>query len=116
MANRRFQIVATAFDRRGRVIGAGTNDYRKSHPLMQLYAKRAGESEMKIYQHAELAAILSAGRKEIYKILVQRFDAKGDMALAMPCPTCQEMIKDFGIKVVQYTSPSGIQTYKVQNV
>lgn len=111
----RFEIVATAFDRKGRVIGSGINCYRKSHPLMKLYATKAGESDFKIYKHAELAAILSAGNREIYSLLVQRFDKNGNPALAMPCKTCQTMIKDFGIKFVQYTTASGIAIWEVES-
>ena len=105
---KRITIVATAFDKKGRAIGTGVNDYRKSHPLSKLYAEKAGESPEKIYKHAELSAILQAGNKDVYSMLVQRFDASGMPALAKPCKTCQVMLKDFGVKFVQYTSESGI--------
>lgn len=111
MAKKRYEIIATAFDKKGRIIGAGVNCYTKSHPLMKIYAERAGESELKIYQHAELRAILDAGNREVHSMLIQRFDRHGEPALAMPCPTCHEMLKDFGLKFVQYTSPQGIQRY-----
>lgn len=108
MTNRRFEIFATAFDKKRKIIGVGANCYSKSHPLMKLYAEKAGESEMKIYKHAELSAILDAGNKEVYSLLVQRFDAQGRPALAMPCKTCKEMIKDFGVRYVEYTCEGGI--------
>lgn len=110
---RRYTLVATCFDRKGKVIGTGTNEYNRSHPLMQEFALKAGESEEKIYRHAELNAVLASGRKEIDSILVQRFHLNGDMANAMPCPTCQKMLKAFGIRVVKYTHPEGIKEYEI---
>jgi deoxycytidylate deaminase len=105
---KRYTIIATTFDKKGNILGSGVNDYNKSHPLMKLYALKAGESELKIKKHAELAAILAAGNKDIHRIFVQRFTEDGEYALAMPCKTCQTMIKDFGIKVVEFTTPEGI--------
>lgn len=108
---KRYTIVATCFDRKGRVLGAGTNNYNKSHPLMLHFAVKAGESDEKIYQHAELNAVLQSGRKDIHSILVQRFHESGDLALAKPCPTCQAMLKGFGVKLVRYTTDNGIEEY-----
>lgn len=105
---KRFELIATAFDIKRRVIGTGVNDYNKSHPLMKLYALKAKESCAKIKKHAELSAILAAGNKAVHSMLVQRFDSFGNPALAKPCPTCQLMLKDFGLKYVEYTSPEGI--------
>lgn len=110
---KRYTIVATCFDRKGKVLGTGTNNYNKSHPLMQHFAVKAGESDEKIYQHAELNAVLQSGRKDIHSILVQRFHDNGDMAIAKPCPTCQAMLKGFGVRFVRYTSEEGIKEYEV---
>lgn len=115
MTNRRFEIIATAFDKKRRILSTSVNSYSKSHTLQKLYAMKAGESEMKIFLHAETSALLRAGDKEVYSILVQRFDAKGNPALAMPCKACQLMLKDFGVKYVEYTTPSGIITWEVQD-
>jgi len=107
-AKKRYQLFSTCFDRKGNVIGHGVNDYKRSHPLMKKFALEAGESEEKVFIHAELAAVLSAGRKSIYKILIQRFDSNGDPVLAKPCPTCQCMLRAFGVKYMQYTTENGI--------
>jgi len=109
-SKKRYQLFATCFDKKNNVIGQGVNDYKRSHPLMKKFAIEAGESEEKVFMHAELAAVLSAGRKKIHKILVQRFDSNGDPVLAKPCPTCQKMLKAFDVKVVQYTTENGIAT------
>lgn len=113
MAKCRYELIATAFDRKGKILGAGVNNYRKSHPLMRMYAEKAGESSMKIYKHAELSAILAAGNKQVHSLLIQRFDNYGEPALAMPCLTCQTMLKDFGVRYVKYTTPSGIEIMEI---
>jgi len=113
LTSKRYEIIATAFDRKGRILGAGVNEYKRSHPLMKVYAEKAGESSMKIFKHAEFSAVLAAGNKQIHSLLVQRFKANGEPALALPCPTCQAMLKDFGVKVVKYTTDSGIAEYHV---
>ncbi len=105
---KKHQLIATAFDKKGNAIGTGINDYTKSHPLMKLYADKSKDFPEKIFKHAELAAVLQAGDKEIYSMLVQRFDSKGHAVLAKPCKTCEYMLRDFGIKFVQYTSAEGI--------
>lgn len=110
---KRYTLVATCFDKKGRVLGAGINEYDRSHPLMQEFAIKAGESEEKIYRHAEFNAVLASGRKDIHSILVQRFSKDGNMANAMPCPTCQQMLKSFGVKLVRYTHDDGIKEYEI---
>jgi deoxycytidylate deaminase len=111
MTRKRYQIVATCFDKKGRVLGTGVNEYHRSHPLMKHFAVQAGESEEKIYKHAELSAILASSSKDVHSILVQRFHNNGSMANAMPCPTCQKMLKAFGVKLVRYTDDSGFKEY-----
>lgn len=113
MKRKRYELIATAFDRKGRILGAGVNEYHRSHPLMKIYAEKAGESSCKIYKHAELSAVLSAGNKKVHSLLVQRFNNDGSPALAMPCPTCQAMLKDFGVKLVKYTTKEGIKEYEI---
>ncbi len=109
----RFTLVATCFDKKGNVIGTGVNEYHRSHPLMKYFAEKAGESEHKVWKHAELSAVLASGKKEIDSILVQRFHKNGLMANAKPCKTCQEMLKAFGVKLVKYTHEEGIKEYVV---
>ena len=116
MTRKRYEIIATVFDKRGRAIGAGINDYKKSHPLYQKFAIDAGESSEKIYRHAEFNACLSAGKKEIHSILIQRFHTNGEMANAFPCKTCQTMLKAFGVKIIRYTSDTGIQEIKIEEL
>lgn len=114
MTRKRYEVIATTFDKKGRVLGTGVNDYRKSHPLVKTCSILAGESEQKDKLHAEFSAVLSSGRKTIHSILVQRFNNDGSLALAAPCPTCQVMLKSFGVKLVRYTHPEGIKEYEIE--
>jgi len=112
MTRRRYEITATCFDKRGRVLATAVNDYNKSHPLMKHFSLLAGESEHKHAIHAELGAVLASRGKEIDSILVQRYDVQGRTKLAKPCPACQSMLKAFGIKYIRYTTEKGIEHYE----
>ena len=113
MTTKRYQIIATAFDKRCKILGTAVNQYRKSHPLAKLYSIKAGLSEDRCYIHAELGAILKAGDAKVHKLLVQRFHNNGTMANAKPCKSCQLMLKDFGVMHVVYTHEEGIKEYFV---
>lgn len=106
---KRHHLIATAFDKKGNVIGAGVNDYNKSHPLMKIYNLKSGDHKEKIYLHAEVKAGISAGKKKIHHVLVQRFDSNGNPALARPCITCYCFLQDYGVQYVEYTTTQGIR-------
>lgn len=114
MPRRRYEIISTTFDKRGRVLSTATNDYNRSHPLFKHFAVLAGESPDKCLQHSEFRACVKAKHKDIYSILVQRFDAQGKPALAKPCKTCQLVLESFGVKLVRYTTNEGIKEYETQ--
>lgn len=106
MANKKYHILAKCYDKKGKLLSAAFNSYTKTHPLMLHFARKVGHSEQyckKIFLHAEISAILKARDKPIYRITIERYDAKGLPALAKPCPICQEAIKAFGIPVVEHT-------------
>lgn len=111
---KKFHLTCTAFDRKGRVLSHGENQYNKTHPLQKLFSIKAGESDKKHCLHAELSSILRAGDKQIDSLFVQRFAADGTYALAKPCKSCQAAIKAFGIRLVRYTTPDGIKDYQVE--
>lgn len=113
MTRRRYEIIATTFDKKGRVIASAVNEYHRSHPLFKHFAVLAGESDQKIFKHAEFSAVLKSGDKEIDSILVQRFDLQGKPKLAKPCKTCQVMLKAMGVKTVRYTTEEGVKEYEV---
>ena len=98
----RYAITAKAYDKRGRLLGVGCNSYTKTHPLQAHFAKMAGEPYRKNL-HAEIAAILKVGDKKIHKLQIFRFDKEDRPALSAPCKTCQEAIRAYGIKKVEYS-------------
>ena len=112
MCKKRFVLIAKTYDRKGRLIAVGTNNYRKSHPLQAYFAEKVGLPD-KQYIHAELQACIKSNTKDIYKLTVERYHANGDFALAAPCPVCREAIKAYGVKIVEYTSNEGWVKEKV---
>ena len=110
---KKFHLICTAFDRKGKVLSHGENQYNKSHPLAKHFSVKAGESDKKHCLHAELSAILRAGDKQIDSLFVQRFASDGTYALAKPCKSCQAAIKAFGIRLVRYTNTTGVESYEV---
>lgn len=70
--------------------------------------------------HAECEAIRKARRKTDLrgtKMFVARLSKKtGEATMSRPCEHCQQMIKEYGIKKVVYTTNSGnIQNENVSN-
>lgn len=116
MSRKRYAITASVFDRRGRHISTGQNDYQKSHPLVKHFALLAGESEHKHALHAEFSACLAARGKEVDSILVQRYDAFGKPKIARPCPTCRQMLKAFGVRIARYSTEDGIKEEFVEDM
>ena len=57
--------------------------------------------------HAEGLALVRCKDKVPYRLTVERYDNQGEQALAAPCPVCKEMIKAWGVKILEYTSPNG---------
>ena len=103
MARKQQHIIATIYDKRGRVLSVGSNSYTKTHPLQAKYAAMAGLPH-KQYLHAEISAILRLENpSKAYRILVERYDSNGNPANAKPCPICQRVIVSAGIKQVEWT-------------
>ena len=116
MSRKRYTIVSTTYDKRGRPLATGLNDYQKSNPLMKHFAALAGESDQKIWKHSELDAVLQSRGKDIDSILVQRYDALGNPKLARPCPTCRKMLKAFGVRIARYSTEDGIKEEFVEDM
>lgn len=102
MPQKRHEIVATTYDKRGRVISVAKNSYSKTHTLQAQYAIKAGV-DYRIYLHAEILAIIRARNKTIHKIKIERYDADGNPRLARPCPVCELAIQEANIKLIEYT-------------
>ena len=103
MTKKRFNIVATVYDKRGRKLTEGTNSYTKSHPLQAKFAVQVGLDD-KIYLHAEISALskLKKGQKP-HRIVVERYKETGEPGLAKPCKVCESAIESHGIALVEWT-------------
>lgn len=99
---RRYDILATTYDKRGRKIASATNCYDKTHPRQKQLAEQC-DLELKEYLHAEVAAIIRSRRHKIHRIVIERYDSEDRPALARPCPICQLAITEANIKIVEYT-------------
>lgn len=99
--SRRYDITALAYNKRGRLLSVGKNNYAKTHPMQAAFGKKSGKPNA-IYLHAEVAALLKS-REPVYKLVVIRYDSKGNPALAKPCKACQLAIKKFGVKRIEHT-------------
>ena len=104
MSRSRFTLEATIYDKRGVILSKGTNSYSKTHPLQQTFAKRAGREEA-IYLHAEIAALvkLRNTKKKAHRIVVERYNHKGQPVNAKPCEICQLALETAGIKIIEHT-------------
>jgi tRNA(Arg) A34 adenosine deaminase TadA len=113
LKNNHQKIAAVCTDKRGRILSYGVNSYVKSHPLMVYFAKKANDAQEKCFIHAELAAVLKAQNKPIYKISIARMLKTGEPGLAKPCPICSEMLKAFGVQIIEFTTgdPNEVQGY-----
>lgn len=101
MSSARQNITAIIYDKRGRVLSRGRNNYIKTHPLQAKYAAEAGMS-YKQYLHAEIDALIKC-RGQPHKIKITRVSPSGRLGLAKPCPICELAIKESKIKYIEYS-------------
>ena len=99
---RQYEMAATVYDIKGRILAMGRNSYSKTHPTQAHWAHKAGLDE-KIYLHAEIAALVKVRNGQPYKIKVERYDKHGNEMNAAPCPICMMAIKEACIKVIEHT-------------
>lgn len=95
-------ICTTAFDKKGRVVCTGQNEYTKSHPWQKHLSIKAGMSEERVFYHSEVKALLTAKnlKKKVHTLKVERYDCNGNPRLAMPCPSCMIAIHLTGVNVL----------------
>ncbi len=99
----KFDLKATLYDKKGRVLSVGYNSYLKSHPLQAEFGERHGRPEA-IFLHAEIAALTKCKDwKKIHKIHIERYDKQGNPRLARPCEICQGALESIGVKEITYT-------------
>lgn len=97
-------ITAFVYDRKGKLLSIGRNSYVKTHPLQAKAAKATNSNDNKIFQHAEVNALVKIKDwTKAHKIVVQRFGKRGTPLNAKPCECCQWVINQTGIKVIEHT-------------
>ena len=98
-------ITAFIFDKKGRILSIGKNNYKKTHTKMYLLTKEAKRDHLNtIYLHAEIDAILKCRNLDLaYRILVIRIRSNGKKGLAKPCPICETGISKTNIKILEYS-------------
>jgi deoxycytidylate deaminase len=100
---KRYEITAFIYDKKGKILSIGKNNYVKTHPLQSYHAEKAGEPYRQ-YLHAEIHAITRLPfAAKAHRIAIFRFDEQGKPAMSKPCKVCQSAIEAYGIKVVEHT-------------
>lgn len=104
LSDHRHQLGCVIVDKH-RIISSGHNSNTKCHAVQaKLDMERHGVyCPGKI--HAETAALLALKGAELSKasIYIYRGHKDGSYALARPCPSCQKLLHQYGIKHVYYT-------------
>lgn len=96
-------VTAFVYDRKGNLLSVGRNSYVKTHPVQAKAANAVGMPK-RIYLHAEIDAITKVRDWGIaHKIVVVRRGSSGNELLAKPCPICEHVIKQTGIKRIEHT-------------
>lgn len=113
MTKKRYEIVATARNKKGCIISMATNSYKKSNPKQKQLSILAGLSDKRIYLHSEIACLLKAKGAYIHTLQIERYDSFGNYKLAWPCPSCQLFIKEYGVKKVIFTTEEGFKEWIV---
>lgn len=100
---RKHELTAFIYDKKGNLLSMGKNSYVKTHPLQAKYAKENRE-EYKHFLHAEIAAIIKCKQIErAHKLVVMRLNNEGKQMLAKPCKICQRAISFTPIKVIEHS-------------
>ena len=103
MSKQRQELVATIYDKRGRVLSRGMNSYHKSHPMQHRFARAAGRPEA-IFLHAEIHALTRLKDWSCaHRIVIERYGKGGVPLLAKPCEICERAIHEAGIEHIEYT-------------
>lgn len=98
----RYKHCAIVTDKKGKILGIGTNSYTKTHPKQRRYSRLAGQPG-RDFLHAEVAAIIRSRKGDPYGLYVARADASGKGCNSKPCPVCEEAIREAGIREVIHT-------------
>ena len=100
---------------KGRVVSSGCNSV-KTHTLQKRYNKYRNNDALQHSMHAETSAIIGfmnlAHRTDIdpkdCTVYIYREWKNGRLAMARPCPSCMQLLKDTGFKKIVYTTYDGV--------
>lgn len=102
-SRKQYRLVATIYDKKGKKLSQGENSYCKTHPYQIRLAKRVGRPDA-VFLHAEIQALVRLKDKsKAHKIVIERFDSRGNPRLAKPCEICSLAIEESGIEIVEHT-------------
>lgn len=106
------QRLGCAVVRGHRIISSGYNSQTKCHKVQAVLDKERFGCDCPGKLHAETAALLplikDGTNLNNASIYVYRAHKDGSLALARPCPSCEKLIRQCGIKKVYYTIENGI--------
>ena len=109
----RFKIGAVIV-KKNRIIAIGTNT-EKTHPIQKHYDKfRKFPTHHRI--HAEIKAIINSKLNHLdgCSIYIYRETKSGHLANSRPCPSCIQMIKNYGIRKIGYSTNDGFCIEELQ--
>lgn len=110
LSNHRCKIGCVVVNKH-RIISSGHNSNNKTHAFQARLDKKTFGCECAGLLHAETDALLPLIRNKIDLsgaiIYVYRQMKDGGRGMARPCPRCMSIIKDCGIKYINYTTESG---------
>ena len=109
---KRIKIGCIAVWKKKYVISTGVNSY-KTHPLQRLYNRYRWNIDVSASPHcihAEVQALVNLRRKFDFSnvvLYIYRQHGDGSLAMCRPCNSCLQLIKDFKIKRIYYTTNCG---------
>lgn len=82
-----------------RVIGVGTNNMEKTHPMISKNTYKT--------IHAEVDAVIGVPRDQLRGAVayVYRERADGSLGMAMPCKDCACILASLGVRIAYYSDP-----------
>ena len=101
-----------------KIISSGYNSY-VTNPLQKEYNRFRFDTDMTLHsKHAELDALLPLiNRKDIdfrcIKLYIYRQHKSGALAMAYPCDSCIQLIKDLKIRDIYYTNDGGFSHERI---
>lgn len=103
----------------GRVIATGFSQHR-THPLQDhfnRYRDFRGQQNVAAKLHAECAMAASVRHFPIdwakVDVYIYRVCVSRQHGIAFPCPACETMLREMGVRRIFYTTDTGYECFKV---